>query len=94
MIADVLIFSAFSLRMDESTDKGEQKREGTFIRYYDASSLHVATGFHGLQDVAQANAANLFECRNFQLKEDGLRYEKFIGWNSDGASGCWAYVTV
>ena len=71
IIADVLISPAFSLMMDESTDSGEQKREGTLIRYYDESSLHVASSFLGLQDVAQANAAKLFECFDFQLKEDG-----------------------
>ena len=69
MIADVLISPAFSLMMDESTDRGEQKREGTLIQYYDQSSLKVTTGFLGLQDVAQANAANLFECLDFLLKE-------------------------
>ena len=29
---------------------------------------------------------NLFECLDFQLKQDGLTHEKLIGWNSDGAS--------
>ena len=86
MIADVLVSPAFSLMMDESTDRGDQKREGSLIRYYDESSLKVKTGFLGLLDVVQANAANLFECLDFQLKEDGLTYEKLIGWNSDGAS--------
>ena len=44
--------------MDESTDRGVTKREGTLIRYYDESTLTVATGFMGggggshLQDVA------------------------------------------
>ena len=80
MITDVLISPAFSLMMDESTDRGEQKGEGILIQYYDQSSLKVAKGFLGLQDVVQANAANLFECLDFQLKEDGLSYEKLIGW--------------
>ena len=86
MITNVLASPAFSLMMDESTDRGEKKREGTLIRYFDESTLQVTTGFLGLQDVAQANAANLFECLDFQLREDGLTYEKLIGWNSDGAS--------
>ena len=50
----------FSLMVGESTDKGEQKREGTLVRYYNESTMRVAIGFLGLQDVAQANAANLF----------------------------------
>ena len=62
MIAKVKNSPAFSLLMDESTDRGVQKREGTLIRYYDESCLRVETGFLGLQKVPQANASNLFEC--------------------------------
>ena len=34
---------------------GVVKREGTFIGYYDESTLHIATGFLGLQEVPEAN---------------------------------------
>ena len=74
---------AFSLLMDESTDR---EREGTLIRFYDESTLHIATGFLGLQEVPEANASNLLECLDFHMIQAGLSYEKLIGWNSDGAS--------
>ena len=86
MIVDVLASPAFSLIMDESTDRGEHKQEGTLIRYYDESTMHDATGFLGFLDVAQANAANPFECLDSHLKEDDLSYDKLIEWNSDGAN--------
>ena len=86
LISKVSTSPAFSLLMDESTDRGDLKREGTLIRYYDEATLHVTTGFLGLQEVPQATASNLFECLDFHLKQDGLTYEKLIGWNSDGAS--------
>ena len=74
--------------MDESTDRGVTKREGTSIRYYDESTLTVATGFLGLQEVPQpqATASNLFECLDFHITQASLGYKKIIGWNSDGAS--------
>ena len=86
MISMVNLLPAFSLLMDESTDRGVVKREGTLIRYYDESTLHIATGFLGLQEVPEANASNLFECLDFHITQAGLSYEKLIGWNSDGAS--------
>ena len=86
MISMVNLSPAFSLLMDESTDRGVVKREGTLIRYYDESTLHIATGFLGLQEVPQANASKLFECLDFHVIQAGLSYEKLIGWNSDGAS--------
>ena len=33
--------------MDESTDRGVVKCEGTLIRYYDESTQHIATVFWG-----------------------------------------------
>jgi len=86
MISKATLSPAFSILMDESTDRGVKKREGTLIRYYDESTLKVATGFLGLQEVPEANASNLFECLDFHIKQAGLGYEKMIGWNSDGAS--------
>ena len=86
MISMVSLSPAFSLLMDESTDRGVVKREGTLIRYYDESTLHIATGFLGLQEVPEANASNLFECLDFHITQASLSYEKLIGWNSDGAS--------
>ena len=47
MISMVNLSPAFSLLMAESTDRGVVKREGTLIRYYDESTLHIATGFLG-----------------------------------------------
>ena len=55
-------------------------------RYYDESSLHMETGFLGLQEVPEANASNFFECLDFHMVQDGLSYDRLIGWNSDGAS--------
>ena len=86
MVAGVKASPAFSLLMDESTDRGDVKRVGMLIRYYDEVSFRVTTSFLGLYDVPQANATNLFECLDFQLKQDGFDYDKLIGWNSDGAS--------
>ena len=86
MLSKVNLSLAFSLLMDESTDRGVKKREGTLIRYYDECSLKVATGFLGLQEVPEANASNLFECLDFHITQAGLGYEKLIGWNSDGAN--------
>ena len=65
---------------------GVVKREGTLIGYYDESTLHIATGFLGLQEVPEANDSNLFECLDFHITQTGLTYDKLIGWNSDGAS--------
>ena len=76
----------FSLMMDESTDRGDVKRVGILIRFYDESSFRSKTGFWGLYDIPQANAANLFECLDLQISKDDLGYEKLVGWNSDGAS--------
>ena len=56
--------------MDESTD---MKREGALIRYFDESTLHIATGFLVLQEVPEANASNLFECM--------LRFPHNTGWS-------------
>ena len=69
MISMVNILPAFSLLMDESTDRGVVKREGTLIRYCDESTLHIATGFLGLQQVPEANTSTsiLFECLDFHL---------------------------
>ena len=86
MISKVTLSPAFSLLMDESTDRGVTKREGTLIRYYDESTLTVATSFMGLQEVPQATASNLFECLDFHITQAGLGYKKIIGWNSDSAS--------
>ena len=86
MISMVNLSPAFSLLMDESTNRGVVKREGTLIRYYDESTLHIVTGFSGLQEVPEANDSNLFECLDFHLTQAGLTYDKLIGWNSDGAS--------
>ena len=52
----------------------------------DESYLRLENGFLGLQEVPQANASNLFECLDFHLTQDGISYDKLIGWNSDGAS--------
>ena len=41
MVSGVL---AYSLMMDESTDRGDKKRVGMLIRYYDQLSLKFATG--------------------------------------------------
>ena len=86
MISKANSSPAFSLLMDESTDRGVQKREGILIPYYNESSLHVETGFLMLQEVPEANASNLFQCLDFHMAQDGLSYDKLIGWNSDGAS--------
>ena len=45
--------------MDESTDRGDVKRVGILIRFYDESSFRSKTVFLGLYDIPQANAANL-----------------------------------
>lgn len=81
--------TCLSLLMDESTDRGVVKCEGTLIRYYDESTLHIATVFFwggGLQEVPEANASNLFDCLHFHVTQASLSYEKLIGWNSDGSS--------
>lgn len=86
MVSGVLASPAYSLLMDESTDRGDKKRVGMLIRYYDQSSFRITTGFLGLYDIPQANAANLFECLDFQLRQDNINYSNLIGWNSDGAN--------
>ena len=86
MLSMVNLSPAFSLLMDESTDRGVVKGEGTLIRYYDEFTLQIATGILGLQEVPQANASNLFDCLDFHITQAGLSYKKLIGWNSDGAS--------
>ena len=86
MVASVKASPAFSLMMDESTDRGDVKRVVILICFYDESSFRSKTGFFGLYDIPQANAANLFECLDLQISKDDLGYEKLVGWNSDGAS--------
>ena len=86
MVESVMSSPAFSLMMDESTDRGDVKRVGMLIRYYDESSSRTTTSFFGLYEVPHANAANLFQCLDSQISLDDLGYDKLIGWNSDGAS--------
>ena len=55
MIANVKASPAYSLMMDESTDRGDVKRVGMLIRY-DESSFCSKTGFLGLYNIPEANA--------------------------------------
>ena len=68
MTVGVMASPAFSLLMDKNTDRGDMKRVGLLICYYDELSFQVTTGFLGLYDIPHANAANLFECLDFQVK--------------------------
>ena len=86
MIEEVKSSPAFSIMMDESTDRSDVKRVGMLIRYYSESSLQAKTVFLGLYDIPRASAVNLFECLDSQICKDGLNYHRLIGWNSDGAN--------
>ena len=56
----ISLSSVFSWWMKVLEKRSEN--ENLFATTTSLSTLHVATDFLGLQDVAQANAANLFEC--------------------------------
>ena len=72
MVASVKASPAFSLMMNESTNRGDVKRVGILIRFYDESSFRSKTVFLGLYDIPQANAANLFECLDLEISKDEL----------------------
>ena len=69
MVESVMVSPAYSLLIDESIDR-EHVRQVVIL--FMLTSFEFTCFFNGLYDIPQANAANLLECLDLQLKRDGL----------------------
>ena len=94
MVASVKASPAFSLMMDESTDRGDVMQVGILIRFYDESSFRSNTVFLGLYDIPQANAAISLRVSIYKyLRMTWVMKSSLVGTVMELVS-CWEAVTV
>ena len=76
----------FSIIVDESTDRGDDKQMAVIVKYYDNQQLKTVSKFYRLRVVNFAMGENLFKAIEDMFKADNLKFEYVIGFGTDGAA--------
>uniref|UniRef100_H2ZXB7 HAT C-terminal dimerisation domain-containing protein n=1 Tax=Latimeria chalumnae TaxID=7897 RepID=H2ZXB7_LATCH len=79
------LYGLFSLIVDESTDRGDDKQLAMVVKYYDENQLRVETKFYRLRIVNSAIGENLFKAVKDAFQGDNIKWENVMGLGTDGA---------
>uniref|UniRef100_H3AXR2 Uncharacterized protein n=1 Tax=Latimeria chalumnae TaxID=7897 RepID=H3AXR2_LATCH len=80
------LYGLFSLIVDESTDRGDDKQLAMIVKYYDENQLRVETKFYRLRIVNSATGENLFKAVKDTFQGDNIKWENVMGLGADGAA--------
>ena len=76
----------FSIIIDETTDRGDNKQVALLIKYYEDKLQRVETKFYWMETLNFATGENLFKVLNTCLTADELSWDNFVGLGSDSAA--------
>ncbi|CAC5413355.1 KCNT1 [Mytilus coruscus] len=85
-VTDMCKEEKFAVMIDESNDKGDNKKLNILVRVYNTTLQKIATHFVGIPTCNIGNSDSIFRCLDKVFSEKGIPWSNCVGYSSDNCN--------